>query len=82
MKTERRERREKQRDREVINKDMDRFSYQTKSHAGRKDEWRNTTSTEERQMAGAGINTSASNKESDRKRENGNEVCATMYTMI
>lgn len=56
----------------MINKDMDRFSYHTKSHAGRKDEWRNTTSTEERQIAGAEINNCASNEESDRKRENEN----------
>lgn len=58
--------------REVINKDMDRFSYHMKSHGGRKDEWGNTTSTEERQIAGAGINTCTSNEESDRKRENEN----------
>lgn len=41
----------------MINKDMDRFCYNTESHVGRQNEWRNRTSTEEQQISGAEINT-------------------------
>lgn len=41
----------------MINKDMDRFCNNTESRVGRQNEWRNRTSTEERQISGAEINT-------------------------
>jgi len=72
------------RSREVINKDMDSFSCHTKSHVGRKDEWRNTKSTEEQQI---GIDTCASNEEERMRRRCMQAVCynlrnETMHTDI